>query len=91
VALFRSRAGTREERRSAIVALARILEDRRDLLKEHLTRKDEAALFDIANNYDLRHRNDRQVADYDDDFLEWIFYWYLATVTLTEKLLASRT
>lgn len=87
VALFRARSSRREEKRSAIVALAGILEHRRDQLKSELPRKDEAALFEIANRFDLRHRNDSQLADYDDSFLDWIFFWYLGTVHLTDKLL----
>lgn len=86
VALFRSRGGTREDRRSAIVALAGILERRRPDLHTHLSRKDEAALFEIANSYDLRHRNATQLSDYGDEFLERIFYWYLATVRLCDQL-----
>jgi hypothetical protein len=78
-------------RRSAIVTLAGILELRKALLKDNLTRRDESDLFEIANRFDLRHRNDSQLVDYDDNFLEWIFYWYLATVDLTEKLIAART
>lgn len=86
ISLFRKRDSTREERRSAVVALARVLEEQRDLLKERLFTKDEKALFHIANKFDLRHRNAKQQDDYDDAFLEWIFYWYLATVHLTRQL-----
>ncbi len=87
VALFRARGSSREHQRSAIVSLAGILEQRRDLLKAELVRKDEAALFEIANRFDLRHRGGDQLADYDDAFLGWIFYWYLATVHLTNLVL----
>lgn len=90
IALFRSRNGTREDLRSAIVALAGILEERRALLKEHLLSKDEDALFGIANKYHLRHQRADQRTDYSPDFLEWIFYWYLATVQLTDRLLADK-
>lgn len=44
-------------------------------------------LFRIANEFDLRHRNDGQRADYDEAFLTWIFYWYLTTIQLTDRLL----
>ena len=91
IALFRNRDGTRQNHRSAIVALAGVLEERRPLLKKRLTSKDEGALFDIANNYDLRHRRADQYADYGPEFLEWIFYWYLATVQLTDRLLNDST
>jgi len=93
IALFRGRAANREERRSAVLALARVLEDRRELIESQLGKKDEGALFRIANEFDLRHRGvsgrgREQYADYDDAFLDWIFWWYLATVDLTDKLLA---
>ncbi len=90
VALFRARDASRHQQRSAIVALAGILEHRRALLKEELPRKDEAPLFEIANKFDLRHRKPDQHADYDDAFLEWVFYWYLATVHLTNQLIARQ-
>ncbi|MCQ3810806.1 MAG: hypothetical protein KTV68_09665 [Acidimicrobiia bacterium] len=84
--LFRQRDATREDRRSAVVALAGVLEERRELLKEQLLKKDERALFEIANKFALRHRKANQRGDYDDAYLEWIFYWYLATVHLTRQL-----
>ncbi|EYT77966.1 hypothetical protein CF54_39785 [Streptomyces sp. Tu 6176] len=90
VALFRGRDTTVESKRSAIVTLAGILEERRALLKDQLG-KDEGALFEIANRYDLRHRKADQHGDYDEAFLDWIFWWYLGTVELTNRLLASRT
>lgn len=85
VALFRDRNGGREGQRSAILALAHILEGRRSVLKKHLG-SDENHLFNIANNFNLRHNTDRQLREYDDAFLEWIFYWYLATVQLLERI-----
>lgn len=87
IALYRARGSGREQQRSAIVSLAGVLEQRRALLKAELLRKDEASLFEIANRFDLRHRREDQCADYDDAFLEWIFYWYLATVHLTNQLI----
>lgn len=89
VALFRGRDAPVESKRSAIVTLAGILEERRALLKDQLGR-DEGALFEIANRYDLRHRKADQRGDYDEAFLDWIFWWYLGTVELTNRLIASR-
>ncbi len=91
IALFRARGSAREERRSAIVTLAGVLEQRRGLLKAELLRKDEDALFAIANRFDLRHRKEDQRSDYDDAFMEWIFFWYLGTVHLTNQLLARQS
>jgi hypothetical protein len=90
VALFRGRDTTVESKRSAIVTLAGILEERRALLKDKLG-KDEGALFEIANRYDLRHRKADQRGDYDEAFLDWIFWWYLGTVELTNRLIEART
>ena len=86
VALYRSRSAARQDKRSAVVALAGVLERHRTTLKRDLLSKDEGALFNIANNFDLRHRDDAQLADYDDGFLEWIFHLYLATVRLLGHL-----
>lgn len=93
VSLFRGRSAGREDKRSAIFTLARLLEDRRPLVGAALTSKDEGALFRIANEFDLRHRraahhDKAQRADYDDAFLDWVFWWYLATVDLTDMLTA---
>lgn len=48
-------------------------------------------LSEIANRYDLRHRKADQRGDYDEAFLDWIFSWYLGTVELTNRIVASRT
>ncbi len=52
-----------------------MLEIHRTLLKRELLSKDEDALFEIANRYDLRHRNASQRVDYDPVFLDWVFWW----------------
>jgi hypothetical protein len=91
VELFRARDATRETKRSAVVAVARVLENRRSLLKDMLLSQDEDALFQIANQFDVRHANGRQHDDYAEEFLDWIFWWYLATVELTDRILAQRT
>ena len=49
---------------------------------------DEGALFEIANRYSIRHQRADQRPDYDDAYLDWIFWWYLATVDLVKQLLA---
>jgi hypothetical protein len=84
---FRRRGATRADKRSAVVSLAGILERNRALLKDELLKKDEGALFDIANNFDIRHRRADQRPDYDDAYLDWLFWWYLATVALVRELL----
>ncbi|GLW95533.1 hypothetical protein [Actinokineospora globicatena] len=86
VALFRAREASVNDKRSAVVVLARILEGRRELLKRELLTKDEGALFLIANQFDVRHQNESQKGDYNPAFLDWIFWWYLATVDLMDRI-----
>jgi hypothetical protein len=90
IALFRSRNATVEERRSAVIVLAGILEERRDLLRTELLKSDEGALFQIANGFAVRHQRADQRGDYDPAFLDWLFWWYLGTVELTDQLLARQ-
>jgi hypothetical protein len=90
IALFRSRRGGRPQMRSAIVVLAGILESRRLRLKDLLTKDEERRLFEIANRYGIRHQNDTQLEDYGEEFLEWIFFSYLNTVNLSNRLIDER-
>ena len=88
IAMFRERGASRNDQRLAIVALARVLEERRPLIKSKLQSKDEGTLFNPANNSALRHNDGKQAVAYGDEFLSWIFYYYLATIQLTDDLLA---
>ena len=88
VEMFRARGASREAKRSAVIALYAVFEQRRDLLKTELLAKDEGALFQIANQFSIRHRRADQRTDYDDAYLDWLFWWCLATVDLTDRLLA---
>ena len=90
IALFRSRGADREIKRSAVLALHRVLEDRRTLIETELMSKDAGALFQIANKFDLRHSGQRQRTDYEDAYLDWIFWWYLATLELTDRIVATQ-
>ena len=88
LALFRQRSATEHDKRSAILALVGVLEERRGLLKGAMTRKDEGALFTIANDFAIRHQRAGQQGEYDSMFLDWIFWIYLATIELSDRLVA---
>ncbi|MCF7547355.1 hypothetical protein [Pseudonocardia sp. WMMC193] len=90
ISLFRRRDTTEHDKRSAVIALAGILEERRDLIRAELGRKDEGALFALANEFAIRHQRRGQQGDYDPAFLDWIFWWYLGTVELTEAILTRQ-
>lgn len=87
IALHRGRGATRDDKRAAIRDLADILEHRRATLRTHLLKRDEADLFEIANRFEIRHFNEQQKGAYSDEFLDWLFWWYLATVELSDRLL----
>ncbi|MGH3777023.1 MAG: hypothetical protein ACRDRR_15060 [Pseudonocardiaceae bacterium] len=91
IALFRGRAATEHDKRSAVVALALVLEERRQLLKTALFRDDEGALLHIANKFAIRHQDTKQHTDYDPMFLDWIFWSYLPTIELSDRLLARQS
>jgi len=87
VALFRGRTATVHDKRSAVLTLAGILEERRELIGTRIGSRDEDALFQIANKFAIRHQRSDQQGDYAPVFLDWIFWCYLATVELTDRLL----
>lgn len=86
IELFRRRGATREDRKAAAVELAGVFEEHRALLTERLSRADISPLFNIANNFALRHRTAEQFDAYPDEALDWICYWYLATIDLLRQL-----
>ncbi len=78
---FRSYKSTIDDRQNAIRELVDVLEFLRPKAKMLLDKKDEADLFNIANNYGIRHHNDKQKYQYDKSiWLSWMFYHYLATI-----------
>lgn len=80
VRMFRLGLATREQRKQALRELADLLEFYRPQAKTHFRKEDEADLFNIANNFAIRHHNQIQRDEYDEPWLTWIFYTYLATV-----------
>lgn len=85
---FRRYRASPDDRRDAIRSLVDVLEYLRPQVKRVLTRKDEADLFDIANNFGIRHHNDKQKTSYDEHiWYEWMFYYYLATIHAAVQLL----
>ena len=79
-----------EDRKQAIRDLADVFEwlKKEGKLTKALSRKDESALFDIANNFALRHHNPKQKSDYDEDiWYSWIFHFYLASYHAAIRLI----
>ncbi|MGA7563673.1 MAG: hypothetical protein WBW55_10745 [Desulfobaccales bacterium] len=87
---WRNRHLNISERRLAIRELADVFEWLRKSKKldKVLKRKDEAALFEIANSFAIRHHDPKQKRDYDEAiWYSWIFHFYLATYHLVIRLL----
>jgi hypothetical protein len=85
---FRRRGSTSSDRRDAIRDLADILEFLRPQAKAVLTQQDESDLFNIANNFGIRHHNQRQKLQYDEPIWQsWMFYFFLATIHATTRLI----
>ncbi len=85
---WRVRGATPEGRRDAVRDLADVLEFLRPKLTEALFQKDESDLFNIANNFALRHWNDRQKSGYDANiWMTWMFYVFLATLHVVLRVL----
>ena len=78
---YRRHGSSIDDRRQAVRDLADVLEYLRPQVQELLTNKDEKDLFNIANNFGIRHHNDKQKTSYDAAiWLSWMFYYYLATI-----------
>jgi len=88
VVRFRRHGSTKDDRRQAVRDLADVLEYLRPMVQKLLTNKDERDLFNLANNFGIRHHNDKQKTGYDQSlWLSWMFYYYLATIhVLLRKL-----
>jgi len=86
IEMFRSRSALMTEKRAALGVIANHLEPRRERIKDAISRKDESDLFNVANNFAIRHRNDHQRSDYGVEYLDWLFVSYLGTIQLVDSL-----
>jgi hypothetical protein len=85
---FRRHRATINDRRDAVRDLADVLEFLRPDLKRVLASQDERDLFAIANSFGIRHHKPDQRTDYDQHvWLDWIFYYYLATIHAAVRLM----
>jgi hypothetical protein len=88
---FRRHKSTLDDRREAIRELADVLEFLRPAIKQHLNKKDENDIFNIANNFGIRHHNKDQQTEYDKAiWYSWIFYYYLATLHAVLRMTNKR-
>ena len=87
---WRNRRLDMTERRQAIRELADVFEwlKKTKKLSKVINRKDESAIFEIANNFSIRHHDPSQKRGYDENiWYSWIFHFYLATYHAVIRLL----
>ncbi len=87
---WRNRHLSLDEKKAAIRDLADVFEwlKKSKDLSEILDKKDESAVFDLANNFAIRHHNPNQKTNYDQAiWYSWMFHFYLATYHATVRLL----
>jgi len=78
---FRYHRSSIDERRNAVRELFDVLEYLKSRTKDILFKKDESDLFNIANNFGIRHHNSKQKTNYDEViWLSWMFYFCLSTI-----------
>jgi len=81
VAQYRRHGSSIDDRRQAVRDLADVLEYLRPQVKSVLENRDESDLFNIANNFGIRHHNEKQKTGYDAAvWLSWMFYFFLSTI-----------
>lgn len=91
IGIFRRYRSSLEDKRNAVKMLVDVLEFLRPKLKGVLDRADESELFQIANNFGIRHHTKKQKTDYDQAiWLDWMFYYYLATINATIRLITKK-
>jgi hypothetical protein len=90
---WRNRHLSLSEKKEAIRELADVFEwlKKTKDLGSILDNKDESALFDLANNFGVRHHNPSQKTNYDRTiWYSWIFHFYLATYHAAIRLLMKK-
>lgn len=87
IRLYRSHSSSVHNMRAAVAQLSGYLENNRKLFKaREMTSGDEADLFNIFNNFYIRHDNDKQKKNFGVEYLDWIFWTTLAAIHLLQQL-----
>ena len=93
IAKWRNRDLSLSEKKEAIRELADVFEwlKKTKNLGAVLDGKDESAIFDLANNFGIRHHNPTQKTNHDTAiWYSWIFHFYLATYHAAIRLLIKK-
>jgi len=90
---WRNRQQSLSGKKEAIRELADVFEwlKKTKHLAAVLDGKDQSAIFDIANNFGIRHHEPKQKTNYDQNiWYSWMFHFYLATYHASIRLLIKK-
>jgi hypothetical protein len=87
IRLYRQRDGGEDEWREAARELAGAFQYLRPQIQTVLTHKDDDTIFQLANQFNIRHSDPGQIARYDPRWLRWIVEIYLSTLFFCFDLL----
>ena len=92
ISKFRRRGSSIEDRSDAVRDLADALEWLKPKVKRVLHNKDESALFELVNNFGVRHFNPKQKIEYDKPiWLSWMFYFCLSSIHASLHLIEKNS
>ena len=90
---YRDRHSSINDRRESLRELADVLEYLKSTLNDTMITEDEKELlkiqknlFNIANNYQIRHNTNTQKDNYSPSWMSWIFYLYLSSIHLLLRI-----
>lgn len=90
---YRSRLAKNSDKQEAVRLMADVFEflKKSQQLKAALNNSDESDLFNIANNFAVRHHNPQQKNGYDPAiWYAWMFHFYLATYHACVRLIIKK-
>lgn len=93
ISIWKKRKSSIADRKRAIQELADVFEwlKKTGKLDKVLNKKDESDIFNIANNFGIRHHNQKQKTNYDVNiWYSWIFHFYLASYHAVIKMLTKK-
>jgi len=80
------------DRKGSILEIGGVLENLKNTNQLRLNKNDETELFNILNNFNLRHNRPDQKPNYDKDvFYPWVFYNLLSALDASLKLQKRKT
>ncbi|MED0958425.1 hypothetical protein [Bacillus paramycoides] len=84
---FLKYGATLDDKKDALIRLGNIMEPLRAEMTTKISKEDTSAIFNILNNFQLRHNNANQKTDYDKDiYYPWMFYQMLAALDAFLKI-----